>query len=135
MAAVFVNLGFFVYGPQMLITVGLTGLFGYLGASLCGVATGVLADHTGWDGVLWFYAASAVIGAVLLATTWRARVAGAGGGAVRRGGVSAIDGRDESSHQGVGGTFPVFSELRAARVRGARLGDCTRGLRAATLPG
>jgi sugar phosphate permease len=91
MSAVFVALGFFVYGPQMLIAVaaadfatkaasssavGLTGLFGYLGASLCGVATGVLADGFGWDGVLWFYAGSAVIGAVLLATTWGVRTPG-----------------------------------------------------------
>jgi sugar phosphate permease len=56
--------------------VGLTGLFGYLGASLCGVATGVLADGFGWDGVLWFYAGSAVIGAALLATTWSVRTPG-----------------------------------------------------------
>lgn len=35
---------------------------------------GVLADHYGWDGVLWFYAGSAVIGALLLAMTWRVRV-------------------------------------------------------------
>ncbi len=90
MAAVFVALGFFVYGPQMLIAVaaadfatkaasssavGLTGLFGYLGASLCGVATGVLADRSGWDGVLWFYAGSALIGAALLATVGRAEAA------------------------------------------------------------
>ena len=48
-------------------------MFGYLGASVCGVATGMLADHRGWDGVLWFYGASAVIGAGLLAMTWRTR--------------------------------------------------------------
>ena len=91
MAGVFVALGFFVYGPQLLIAVaaadfatkaaassavGLTGLFGYLGASVCGVATGMLADHFGWDGVLWFYGVSAVIGAGLLATTWGARTPG-----------------------------------------------------------
>jgi sugar phosphate permease len=35
----------------------------------------LLADHFGWDGLRWFYAASTVIGAVLLATTWRARPA------------------------------------------------------------
>jgi sugar phosphate permease len=85
---VFVAHGFFVYGPRLLIAVaaadfatkaaaasavGLTGLFGYLGASVCGVATGMRADHDDWDGVLWFYAGSAVIGAGLLATTWRPR--------------------------------------------------------------
>jgi phosphoglycerate transporter family protein len=85
MAVVFTAMGFFVYGPQMLIAVaaadfatkvasssavGLTGLLGYLGATLCGVGTGVIADHYGWNGVLWFYGASAVIGCGLLATTW-----------------------------------------------------------------
>ena len=85
MTVVFVALGFFVYGPQLLIAVaaadfatkaaassavGLTGLLGYLGATLCGISTGVLADRFGWDGVLWFYGASAVVGFLLLATTW-----------------------------------------------------------------
>lgn len=91
MTGVFVALGFLVYGPQMLIAVaaadfatkaaassavGLTGLFGYLGAAVCGIATGWLADHHGWDGVLWFYAGATVIGALLLVTTWRATVRG-----------------------------------------------------------
>ncbi len=90
MSLVFLALGFFVYGPQLLIAVaaadfatkaaassavGLTGLFGYLGATLCGVGTGYLADHFGWDGVLWFYGGAAVLGAALLACTWRARPA------------------------------------------------------------
>jgi len=90
MSLVFVAIGFFVYGPQMLIAVaaadfatkaasssavGLTGLLGYLGASVCGVGTGWLADHYGWDGVLWFYGTAAVIGALLLLTTWSRRPA------------------------------------------------------------
>jgi sugar phosphate permease len=85
MTALFAALGFFVYGPQMLVAVaaadfatkvasasavGLTGLFGYLGAAFCGLATGVLVDRYGWNGALWLYAGSAVIGCVLLATTW-----------------------------------------------------------------
>ena len=93
MAVVFIALGFFVYGPQMLIAVaaadyatkaaassavGLTGLLGYLGATVCGVTTGVLADRFGWDGVLWFYGGAAVIGAALLALTWSARPRGCG---------------------------------------------------------
>ena len=88
MGVVLVALGFFVYGPQMLIAVaaadfatkaaassavGLTGLLGYLGASVCGVTTGMLADRFGWDGVLWFYSGSAVIGCALLALTWNSR--------------------------------------------------------------
>ena len=85
MGLVFTAMGFFVYGPQMLIAVaaadfatkvasasavGLTGLLGYLGATLCGVGTGVLVDRYGWNGALWLYGVSAVIGCALLATTW-----------------------------------------------------------------
>jgi phosphoglycerate transporter family protein len=85
MSAVFTALGFFVYGPQMLVAVaaadfatkvasssavGLTGLLGYLGATVCGIGTGSIADHYGWNGVLWFYGGSAVIGCALLAATW-----------------------------------------------------------------
>ena len=88
MAVVFAAIGFLVYGPQMLVAVaaadfatkvaassavGLTGLFGYFGATLCGIGTGWLVDHYGWNGALWFYGGSAVIGMLLLATTWRQR--------------------------------------------------------------
>ncbi len=85
MAALFGALGFFVYGPQMLVAVaaadfatkaasssavGLTGLLGYLGASVCGVGTGLLVDAFGWNGAIGLYAASALIGCALLALTW-----------------------------------------------------------------
>jgi len=85
MAGVFAAVGFFVYGPQMLVAVaaadfaskvasssavGLTGLFGYLGASMCGLGTGWLVDRHGWNSALWLYGASAVVGCGLLATTW-----------------------------------------------------------------
>lgn len=92
MAAVFTAIGFFVYGPQMLVAVaaadfatkvaassavGLTGLLGYLGATVCGVGTGLLVDHYGWNGALWFYGGSAVVGCALLATTWTKTAANA----------------------------------------------------------
>jgi phosphoglycerate transporter family protein len=85
MTALFAALGFFVYGPQMLVAVaaadfatkvasasavGLTGLFGYLGATFCNLVTGVLVDRYGWNGAIWLYAGSAVVGTLLLATTW-----------------------------------------------------------------
>ena len=88
MATVFTALGLFVYGPQLLIgvaaadyatkiasssAVGLTGLLGYLGAAVCGVGTGVLVDRYGWNGALWLYIVSAVLGCALLATTWTQR--------------------------------------------------------------
>lgn len=85
MTLLLIALGFLVYGPQMLVAVaaadfatkaasstavGLTGLFGYIGASVCGVATGWIVDHYGWNGAIWFYAGSAAAGALLLAATW-----------------------------------------------------------------
>jgi phosphoglycerate transporter family protein len=85
MTALFAALGFFVYGPQMLVAVaaadyatkvasasavGLTGFFAYIGAAFCGLATGILVDHYGWNGAIWLYAGSAVVGTILLATTW-----------------------------------------------------------------
>jgi len=88
MTALFCALGFFVYGPQMLVAVaaadfatkvasasavGLTGFFGYVGAAFCGLATGILVDHYGWNGALWLYAGSALVGTLLLATTWNQR--------------------------------------------------------------
>jgi sugar phosphate permease len=88
---IFAGLGFFVYGPQMLVAVaatdystrvasasavGLTGLLGYLGATFCGLATGWLVDTFGWDSALWLYAGSAAAGCLLLATTCPRRSAG-----------------------------------------------------------
>jgi len=82
----FGGMGFFVYGPQMLVAVaatdystkvasatavGLTGLLGYLGATVCGVSTGALVDKVGWNGAIWLYVGSAAIGCLLLATTWK----------------------------------------------------------------
>ena len=86
MCAFFSALGFLVYGTQLLVAVaaadfatkvaassavGLTGLFGYFGAGFCGITTGILVDKFGWDGAIWLYATSAIIGCLLLATTWR----------------------------------------------------------------
>ncbi len=86
MSGVFVLIGFFVYGPQMLIAVaaadfagrassasavGLTGLFGYIGATVCGVGTGMLVDNYGWSAAIYFYLGAAVVGMTLLFTTWK----------------------------------------------------------------
>jgi phosphoglycerate transporter family protein len=85
MTGLFSAIGFFVYGPQMLVAVaaadfatkvasasavGLTGLFGYLGAAFCSLATGILVDRYGWNGALVLYAGSACVGCALLALTW-----------------------------------------------------------------
>jgi sugar phosphate permease len=90
MTLLFGILGFLVYGPQMLVAVaaadfatkaasssavGLTGLFGYIGASACGIGTGMLVDRFGWDGALWLYAGSAAAGCALLVATWSLKAA------------------------------------------------------------
>ena len=67
--------GFFTYGPQMLIggvcaiessskkvasaVTGFTGTFGYVGAVLSGVGTGLVVDKMGWNGAIAFWGASA----------------------------------------------------------------------------
>ena len=76
-------IGFFLYGPQVLVAiaavdfatpragaaaVGLTGLFGYIGATICGIGTGVIVDAHGWNGGLMFYLVSAIIGTLLFVT-------------------------------------------------------------------
>jgi len=78
-------IGFFVYGPQMLVAVaaadyatskaaatavGMTGFFGYMGATVCGLGTGMIVDSYGWSGGFYFWTGSAVIGTLLFMTTW-----------------------------------------------------------------
>jgi OPA family sugar phosphate sensor protein UhpC-like MFS transporter len=75
--------GFFTYGPQMLIggvcavessskkvasaATGFTGTFGYIGAMLSGIGTGIIVDNFGWNGALLFWGLSALIcGAIIL---------------------------------------------------------------------
>lgn len=80
--------GFFVYGPQVLVGVasadfaskraigtanGLAGTFAYIGSSLAGLCVGRIADATGWGGVFLFFIISAFVGAFFFALTWRHR--------------------------------------------------------------
>lgn len=80
--------GFFVHGPMLLVAVaavdfatkkaaatavGLTGLFGYIGAFLANYGTGLISERWGWDYVIYFYLASAFIGMGLLLFTWNSR--------------------------------------------------------------
>lgn len=81
--------GFFIYGPQMLVGVsaadfaskraaatatGLTGLFGYLGASLMtGVGTGYIVERIGWKGGFYLFISAAIIGTILFMFTWRVK--------------------------------------------------------------
>ncbi len=80
-----VAIGFLIYGPVMLIGIaavdlvpkkaagtaaGLTGLFGYLGATAAELGIGVIVQHFGWDMGFTVIIASALLSVVLLALTW-----------------------------------------------------------------
>lgn len=78
-------IGFFVFGPQMLIgvaaaelshkkaaatAVGFTGFFAYWGSSLSLIPIGKVADHFGWDAVLLVLMGSSFIAFLLLTPLW-----------------------------------------------------------------
>lgn len=82
-------LGFLVYGPQFLIgvfvtdiasskaaatAIGVTGIFGYAGASLSGVGTGYFVDRFGWAGGFAFWIGAALVGAMVGVPLWRVGV-------------------------------------------------------------
>jgi sugar phosphate permease len=82
-------IGFFTYGPQLLIATvapldfgskrlaasanGLIGLFGYIGATFSSIGTGIFVDRWGWGGGAFFWAACAVVGGVLTLFMWKAK--------------------------------------------------------------
>lgn len=83
-------IGFFVHGPMLLVAVaaadfatkksaatavGLTGLFGYMGAFVANYGTGLISERWGWDYVIYFYLFAAFMGMLLLLTTWNSRSA------------------------------------------------------------
>lgn len=87
-ATALIMVGFLVYGPQMLVAVaaadaaskkaaataiGLTGTFGYLGSTVCGVGTGLLVDRFGWNGGFIFYVACSIAATLLFLLTWKAK--------------------------------------------------------------
>ncbi len=87
-AVAMIAVGFFVYGPQVLVgvaaadfatkkavgtAVGLTGFFGYFGAAISGLGAGWIADNYGWDGVFIFFIASAILSCFFFALTWNSR--------------------------------------------------------------
>ncbi len=86
--AMLTGIGFFIYGPVMLIGVqaldlvpkkaagtaaGFTGLFGYVGGAVsANIAIGALVDYAGWHAGFALIAAACVIAIVLIAMTWNA---------------------------------------------------------------
>ncbi len=80
--------GFFVYGPQMLVGVsaadlagkhaaatatGFTGWLGYFGQVFAGFGIGRIVDLYGWDGGFGVLTACAVLGFLCFAATWNAK--------------------------------------------------------------
>ena len=78
--------GFFVYGPQVLIGVasadfaskkaigtanGFAGTMGYLGSALSGLCVGALIDKAGWASAFIFFISASLIGAALFYLTWK----------------------------------------------------------------
>ena len=78
-------IGFWIFGPQMLIGVaaaelahkkaaatssGFTGLFGYIGAAAAGYPLGVVADQYGWDGFFVVLVVCSLITCLLLIPLW-----------------------------------------------------------------
>jgi OPA family glycerol-3-phosphate transporter-like MFS transporter/OPA family sugar phosphate sensor protein UhpC-like MFS transporter len=85
--------GFFIYGPQCLISiaaanlatkraaataVGLTGLFGYASTTLSGYGLGKLVQTFGWDAGFFGMLIIAGIGTLVCALGWRAKAHGYG---------------------------------------------------------
>ena len=86
--AMLIGIGFFIYGPIMLIGVqaldlapkkaagtaaGFTGLFGYVGGAVsANVVIGYVVDSAGWDAGFTLIAGACIVATILIALTWRA---------------------------------------------------------------
>jgi OPA family glycerol-3-phosphate transporter-like MFS transporter/OPA family sugar phosphate sensor protein UhpC-like MFS transporter len=85
--------GFFIYGPQCLISiaaanlatkraaataVGLTGIFGYASTTLSGIGLGKLVQTYGWDAGFIGMLIVAVLGTLACALGWNAKADGYG---------------------------------------------------------
>lgn len=81
-------IGFMVYGPQMLVGLnaadvsgsnaaatasGLTGTFGYVGSTVCGIMIGVIVAKWGWEAGLLFFVISGICALACFLLTWNAK--------------------------------------------------------------
>jgi OPA family glycerol-3-phosphate transporter-like MFS transporter len=85
--AMLIGIGFFIYGPVMLIGVqaldlapkkaagtaaGFTGLFGYVGGAVsASIVIGMVVDTAGWNAGFAMIAGSCILAMILIAFTWR----------------------------------------------------------------
>jgi len=87
-AICFFAIGFFVFGPQMLIgmsaaeyshknaagaATGFVGLFGYIGAALSGYPIALIIEKWGWHGFFMLIAIAASLSGLLLLVFWKDR--------------------------------------------------------------
>jgi len=86
--AMLISIGFFIYGPVMLIglhaldlapkkaagtAAGFTGLFGYVGGAMtANIAIGIVVDKWGWNAGFGMIVAACIFSILLLAMTWKA---------------------------------------------------------------
>jgi OPA family glycerol-3-phosphate transporter-like MFS transporter len=86
--AMLIGIGFFIYGPVMMIglhaldlspkkaagtAAGFTGLFGYVGGAVgASIIIGLVVDKSGWNAAFGLIAAACVLAMVLIACTWTA---------------------------------------------------------------
>lgn len=86
--AMLIGIGFFIYGPVMLIGVqaldlapkkaagtaaGFTGLFGYVGGAVsANIVIGYVVDSAGWDAGFTLIAGACILAMILISFTWRA---------------------------------------------------------------
>ncbi len=84
-AVMMVLVGFFVYGPQVLVGVasadfsskkaigtanGFVGSMAYIGAAISGGVIGKLVDNHGWNAAFMFFIGSAILGCFCFLLTW-----------------------------------------------------------------
>jgi len=88
--AMLVGIGFFIYGPVMLIGVhaldlapkkaagtaaGFTGLFGYVGGAVsASIIIGAVVDSSGWDAGFMLIVAACLVATILIGLTWNAEL-------------------------------------------------------------
>ena len=97
-------IGFFIFGPQMLIGVaaaelshkkasgastGFIGLFGYLGAALSGYPVATVIHHYGWNDFFIVMMVCVALAALVLARLWSHKALGAD---TTRGNMDAVGG-------------------------------------------
>ncbi len=86
--AMLIGIGFFIYGPIMLIGVqaldlapkkaagtaaGFTGLFGYVGGAVsANIVIGYVLDNAGWNAAFSLIAGACVLAMILISFTWKA---------------------------------------------------------------